>query len=50
MATPHVSGAAALVWAANPALSSGQVKALLMSSVDPVAGLGGLCVSGVSDK
>jgi subtilisin family serine protease len=34
MATPHVAGAAALVWSRNPALAAAQVKAALLGSVD----------------
>ncbi len=34
MATPHVSGAAALVWAAFPNLTAPQVKIRIMGSVD----------------
>ncbi|MCX7046543.1 MAG: S8 family serine peptidase [Candidatus Sumerlaeota bacterium] len=44
MATPHVSGAAALVWAANRGMTHLQVKNILMSTVDPV--VPGLCVTG----
>jgi subtilisin family serine protease len=36
MATPHVAGAAALVWSRNPALTAAQVKAALLGSVDPL--------------
>jgi subtilisin family serine protease len=36
MATPHVSGAAALLFAFNPYLNSSQVKSLLLNSVDPL--------------
>lgn len=46
MATPHVTGAAALVLAADPTLSYATVKAALMGNVDKVAALDGLCVSG----
>ncbi len=42
MAAPHVSGAAALLWAQNPNLSVQQVKALLL--------LNGTVVSGLVDK
>ncbi|GEM_PF-4561614 len=38
-AAPHVTGAAALVWAFNPSLSSNQVKRLLLETTDPVAEL-----------
>ncbi len=44
MAAPHVSGACALLFSAEPALSVAQVKQALMSTVDPV--VPGLCVSG----
>jgi subtilisin family serine protease len=46
MATPHVTGAAALLAVYNPSLTAAQVKDLLLRSVDPVPGLKGLCVSG----
>lgn len=39
MATPHVAGAAALVWAANPGLTHLQVKQRLLGGVDRVASL-----------
>jgi subtilisin family serine protease len=37
MAAPHVSGAAALVWAKNPTWDLARVKEALLSSVDTVA-------------
>lgn len=46
MATPHVSGAAGLVWSYNPSLTALQVKEILMESVDPVASLSGITVTG----
>lgn len=46
MATPHVSGAAALLWAHAPHLTSAQVKATLMNSVDLVPQWSGLTVTG----
>ncbi len=46
MATPHVSGAAALLKAHNPSLSALEIKAVLMGSVDPIASLAGRTVSG----
>jgi subtilisin family serine protease len=45
MATPHVSGAAALVLS-RCALDTTGLKTTLLSSVDPVAGLAGITVSG----
>ena len=39
-ATPIVSAAAALVWAANPGLTAPQVAARLMSTADRIAGTG----------
>ncbi|HLA95832.1 MAG TPA: S8 family serine peptidase [Pyrinomonadaceae bacterium] len=38
MATPHVTGAAALLAAYNPALSAASIKATLMNTVDPLIG------------
>jgi subtilisin family serine protease len=46
MATPHVSGVAALIWGRFPAMTVGQVKTLLMNSVDPVPSLDGMCATG----
>lgn len=46
MATPHVSGAAGLIWTFNPTLTAAQVKAALMASVDPIASLSGITVTG----
>ena len=40
MATPHVAGAAALVWSAFPNLSAAEVKARLLDSVDPIGSIG----------
>ncbi|MFQ5824223.1 MAG: S8 family peptidase [bacterium] len=39
MATPHVSGAAALVWAQYPSLSMNQVKIRILGSVDIISKL-----------
>jgi subtilisin family serine protease len=39
-ATPIVSAAAALVWAANPGLTAQQVASRLMSTADPIPGTG----------
>ena len=36
MATPHVAGAAALLWSLNPALTVDQVKSALLGTVDPL--------------
>lgn len=46
MATPHVSGAAAVALAQNPALTAEGVKALLMDTVDPTTELSGLTITG----
>ena len=46
MATPHVSGAAALYKALNPTATAAQVKAALMNSATPTASLAGITVSG----
>jgi len=46
MATPHVSGAAAMLLAKNPLLSPVQLKQILMESVDPVEDLTGRTVTG----
>lgn len=46
MATPHVSGAAVLLKSAFPKLSARELKALLLESVDSVAGLSGKTVTG----
>lgn len=41
MATPHVSGVAALVWGHEPALSALQLKERLLATAKPVSGLKG---------
>jgi subtilisin family serine protease len=46
MATPHVSGAAALLKGYNPELSNVQIKKLLMDNVDPIDALSGKTVTG----
>ncbi|MDX6405868.1 MAG: hypothetical protein QOH70_3323 [Blastocatellia bacterium] len=46
MATPHVTGAAALLCAANPSLSVSQLRALLSFNGDQVASLQGKTLSG----
>lgn len=46
MATPHVSGAAALLWAHAPHLTVPQVKATLMDNVDVLPQWTGLTVTG----
>jgi subtilisin family serine protease len=46
MATPHVSGAAALLLARNPTLDVATLRSLLLSSVTPVAALAGSVVTG----
>ncbi len=46
MATPHVTGACALVWSMNPELTHLQVKDVILSTVDASPYLNGLCVTG----
>ncbi len=46
MATPHVSGAAALLWAASPGVSAAQIKSALTAGADPAAAFAGRTVSG----
>jgi subtilisin family serine protease len=46
MATPHASGAAALLWAASPGASVSQIKSALLEGVDPVAAFAGRTVTG----
>jgi subtilisin family serine protease len=46
MATPHVTGAAALVWSQNPTWTAQQVKDTLMNTGDSLAALAGKTVSG----
>ena len=45
MATPHVAGACALVWAANPQLTHLEVKDYILQGVDKLDSLAGLCVT-----
>jgi hypothetical protein len=45
-ATPHVSGAALLVWATNPELSAADVKAILLEGVDRIPGAEDFVLSG----
>ncbi len=46
MATPHVSGVAALIWASNPTATHLGVKNLILASTDPIIGLAGTSVTG----
>ncbi|MBC7464835.1 MAG: S8 family serine peptidase [Bdellovibrio sp.] len=46
MATPHVSGVAALAWAHEPELTAVQLKERLVSTTRPLAGLRGKVKSG----
>lgn len=46
MAAPHVAGAAALLAAQNPSLSTASLKATLLNSVDPLANWSGIVKSG----
>ena len=46
MATPHVSGAAALIWSHVPDATSAEVRDAILSSADPVAELQGKLSTG----
>ncbi len=46
MASPHVAGAAALVWSLDPSLSVAEMKALLMETGDSLPALDGKTASG----
>jgi subtilisin family serine protease len=46
MATPHVSGVAALIKAVNPSLTSEQIKNIILSTVDVKSSLSGKVASG----
>lgn len=46
MATPHVVGAAALIWGYSPAANYLDVAGIMMTTVDPLASLNGITVSG----
>ncbi|MEQ8384127.1 MAG: S8 family serine peptidase [Coleofasciculus sp. A1-SPW-01] len=46
MATPHVSGVAALIWSQNPQLTASEVKNQILSTVDPISSLQGNTVTG----
>ncbi len=46
MATPHVSGAAALYKSINPTATAAQIKAAILGSATPTASLAGKCVTG----
>ncbi len=46
MATPHVAGAAALVWAQNPTLTHLELKKRLMDTAEVIPGLAGTSLTG----
>jgi subtilisin family serine protease len=46
MASPHVTGGAALVWSQNPTWTAQQVKNQLLQTTDPISALMGRTVSG----
>jgi subtilisin family serine protease len=46
MAAPHVAGAAALIWNANPTLTAYQVKARILNNVDQIAAFSTTTISG----
>ncbi|MFO1536845.1 MAG: S8 family serine peptidase [Actinomycetota bacterium] len=46
MATPHVSGAAALCASANPAMTASQIRAAILSTAAPTPSLAGITATG----
>lgn len=46
MATPHVTGSAALLWAKFPLMTLPEVKSQILASVDPLSSLASITVSG----
>ena len=46
MATPHVTGAAALYKARNPSASAAQIKAAILGSATPTASCSGKVATG----
>ena len=46
MATPHVTGAAALYKASNPSATAAEIKTAILNSTIPTASLSGKCVTG----
>src|SRR5262249_37320019 len=46
MATPHVSGVAALAWGVNPGATALQIKDAILAGVDPDPALAGLTLTG----
>ncbi|MGZ5262313.1 MAG: S8 family serine peptidase, partial [Kaistella sp.] len=46
MATPHVSGAAALYASKHPGSTAAQIKSAILSSVTPTSSLSGKTVTG----
>jgi subtilisin family serine protease len=46
MATPHVTGAAALYKSINPAATAAQIKAAILNAAIPTTSLSGRCVTG----
>ena len=46
MATPHVTGGAALLWAFHPGLTYADIKSRILGHTKPVPSMAGLCVTG----
>lgn len=46
MATPHVTGAAALYAASHPGANAADIKTAILNSTDPTASLAGKCLTG----
>jgi subtilisin family serine protease len=48
MATPHVSGVAALAWSLNPSATVAEIRAAILGNVDPIAALDTSCPTPVA--
>ena len=46
MATPHVTGAAALYASTHPGTTAAEIKAAILNSTIPTTSLSGKCVTG----
>ena len=46
MATPHVSGVAALAWSIDPNATVAQIRSAIFAGVDPLSSLTGMVATG----